>query len=244
MDGAELASHYAYPPNRRGYCGTRGFCQTLLKFQSGKTGPDALRAELARFPAHHAYLSLIARENGLGPFDTDVVRAFWTGNRLLESVRASALRRFIEKDLLKGKQIARARRLCGNLPEGILPHHSFNVLYVNFVSNAVPRSVRNFDSCCITSGKVISLEAGKATLLRRSIAYDGGFVIRERVSKASLERGGMRFVSGLKKGDAVSVHWGMIIEKLGRNDARLLDEYTLKNMRAINDSAGRKRLII
>ncbi len=244
MEGAELASYYAYPPNRRGYCGTRGFCQALRKFQSGKTGPGAIRAELAGFSAHYAYLSLIARENGLDPFDTDVVRAFWTGNRLLESVRASALRSFIEKDLLKGKQPARARRLCDNLPEGILPHHSFNVLYVNFVSNAVPRSVRNFDSCCITSGKVISADGGKATLLRRSIAYDGGFAMREKLSKASLERGGMRFVSGLKNGDAVSVHWGMIIEKLGRKDERLLDEYTLKNMSAINESAGRKRLII
>ncbi|MFH0885004.1 MAG: DUF6390 family protein [Candidatus Micrarchaeota archaeon] len=240
MDGAELASLYAFPPNRHGYCGTRGFCATLRKFQEGKTGSHALRSELARFCPHYAYLSLIARESGLQPFDKEVVRAFWTGNSLLESVRQGALRSFIEKDLFKGKQPTRARRLCDGLPPGILPHHSFNVLYVNFVSNVVPRTVRNYDSCCVTSGKVLSISGKNAAILRRSIGYDGGFVIKEKESQVSLERGGMRFVSEVKKGDVVSVHWGMIIEKLGRKDERLLNEYTLKNMRAISDSAESK----
>jgi hypothetical protein len=243
MDGTELASYYAFPPNRHGYCGTRGFCAALRNFQGGKTGPVSLRTELERFSAHYAYLSLIARESGLGPFDKEVVRAFWTGNGLLESVRPGALRSFIEKDLLKGKQPARARRLCDGLPDGLLPHHSFNVLYVNFVSDSVPRTIRNYDSCCITSGKILSVSGKDATLLRRSIGYDGGFAIKEKKSRVLFERGGMRFVSELKTGDVVSVHWGMIIEKLGGKDERLLDEYTLKNMRAINDSAERKKMI-
>lgn len=243
MDGAELASHYSFPPNRHGYCGATDFSSVLRDYHTGKAGAGALRSALGRFSAHYAYLSLIARENGLGPFDKEVVRAFWIGNRLLESVRPGALRKFIEKDLMKGTQAARARKLCANLPEGILPHHSFNVLYVNFVSNAVPRTIRNYDSCCITSGRVLAVSGRAATVLRGSITFDstgGGLVIREKESRVLLERGGMRFVPALELGDVISVHWGMAIEKLGPGEERLLSKYTLNNLRSINASALQK----
>jgi hypothetical protein len=242
MDGTLLASRYAFPPNRLGYCGKGSFYGILRDYSRGKAGAAGdLRSELCRFQAHHAYLSLIAGENGLEPFDGEVVRAFWTGNRLLDSVRPGALRKFIEKDLMKGKQAARARKLCGSLPEGIVPHHSFNVLFVNFVSRAVPRTIRNFDSCCITWGKVLSVSGDSAIVMRESIGYDGGFIIKPKKSAVSLSRGGMRFLCDVEKGDAVSVHWGMAIELLSQKNERLLKEYTLKNIRAINDSgvAGR-----
>ncbi|MCI0504129.1 DUF6390 family protein [Candidatus Micrarchaeota archaeon] len=238
MEGAELASLYAFPPNLRGYCGTCGFIRTLKGFRSGQAGTDALASGLKRFPAHYSYLSLIARESGLGPFDMEVVRAFWTGNQLLEAVRPIRLRRFIRRDLLGGKQALRARRMCELLPEGILPHHSFNVLYVNFVSNAVPRTIRNFDSCCITWGNVLSVSPGSLSVMRNSISYDCGFTIMRKKSKVALERDGLRFLDEVKKGDVVSVHWGMAVEKLSRKNERLLEEYTLKNIRAINESGA------
>jgi len=241
MDGAELASNYAFPPNRRGYCGSGGFAGTLRKHLAGKSTVAALKSGLKRFSAHYAYLSLIARENGIGPFDEGVVRAFWIGNRLLESVRPAALRSFIAMDLMGGKQASRAKRLCELLPEGILPHHSFNVLYINFVSNAVPRSISNFDSCCITWGEVLSVSENSIGLLRHSIGYDDGFVIVRKKSKVALGRDGVRFLGDVSKGDSVSVHWGMAIERLSRKDERLLEEYTLKNIRAINDSGAASR---
>lgn len=236
MDGAALASRYAYPPNRRGYCGESSFGATLRRFMRGQSGVPELRAGLEGFHAHHAYLALIARENGLGPFDREVIRAFWTGNGLLESVRPAALRSFIRSELIPKSQRARARRLCDSLPEGILPHHSFNVLYVNFVSNAVERSLRNFDSCCVTSGRVLEASGRTARIQRNSIGWDSGFTIVPRQSTIMLERGGIRFVSSLKPGDIISVHWGMAIEKLSEKDARALMAYTNKNIRAINES--------
>jgi hypothetical protein len=241
MDGSELAARYAFPPNRLGYCGKGSFHSVLLEYSRGKAGAGDLRIELCRFQAHHAYLSLIARENGLNPFDKEVVRAFWIGNRLLESVRPGALRKFIAKDLMKGEQAARARKLCAHLPEGILPHHSFNVLYINFVSRAVPRTIRNFDSCCITSGKVRSVSGDSAIVMRDSIGYDSGFIIKPKKSAVSLSRGGMRFLPDVEKGDALSVHWGMAIESLSQKNERLLKEYTIKNIRAINDSGVARR---
>lgn len=241
MDGVNLASAYAFPPNRKGYCGISGYAKLLKAYRAGEADSDSLRRGLMRFSAHYAYLSLIARENGLDPFDNEVVRAFWTGNRLLESVSPKAMRSFIRNGLLKGKSPSRAKRLCDGLPDGILPHHSFNVLYVNFVSNSVPRTIRNFDSCCITSGKVLSVSGNTATLLRRAISYSRGFAVKETVSRVSLVRGGMRFIKSLEKGDTVSVHWGMAIEKLNPRDARLLESYNNKNIIAVNNGQASKK---
>jgi hypothetical protein len=237
-DGTVLASRYAFPPNRRGYCGPGCFGGVLGRFLKGRAGMPALRAELASFPAHYAYLSLIAHANGMEPFDYEVVRAFWTGNRLLESVGPEDLPSFIRKDLFCGKQAARAERLCSRLPEGILPHHSFNSLFVNFVSNAVPRSIASYDSCCITSGRVVSVSENSVTLRRRAIvrADGGGFAVAEKSSRALLGGNGVLLAGGIRAGDTVSVHWGIVIEKLDGKNARLLEKYTLKNIRAINRS--------
>ncbi len=241
MDGVGLASRYAYPPNRRGYCGAGSFQPALRAYGQGQAEKRNLRRELEGFCAHHAYLSLIARENGLKPFDTEVVRAFWTGNALLEGIGTRALRSFIRRKLFSSRQAARAKRLCDNLPEGILPHHSFNVLYVNFVSRAVPRTIRNFDSCCVTSGRVVSVSGNSARLVRDSIGFDDGFAIVQKESTIALGRGGIRFVDKAKPGDTLSVHWGMAIEKLSRRDESALRRYTIKNIRAINDSGALRK---
>jgi hypothetical protein len=243
MNGAELAARYAFPPNSHGYCGNASFRKTLRAYLDGDAGPQALEMELKGFRAHYEYLSLIARENGMKPFDTAVVRAFWTGNRLLDSVSAAALRRFILRNLFAAKQPARARKLCDNLPAGILPHHSFNALYVNFVTDKVERSIENYDSCCVTAGEVLSVSAKSARIRRNSIGWDGGFVFRERVETAALELDGIRLIGKLGTGDLIAVHWGMAIEKLKRGDFGALKRYTERNIEAVNnDSPGFRRV--
>lgn len=236
MNGASLTSRYAFPPNELGYCGKPTFRRALLSFMEGRGGPALLEREIRKFPVHHSYLRLIARENGLRPFDIEVVRAFWIGNRLLEGITGESLSRFIRRDLFRMKQAERAARLCEGLPEGILPHHSFNALYVNFVTDAVARTETNLDSCCITWGEVLSLGAKEAEIMRESISWDGGFHIVKKRSRIALERSGVRLAGRLATGDLVSVHWGMAVQKLTRRDASSLKKYTLKNIRAINES--------
>lgn len=230
MNGVEQAARYAFPPNNYGYCGPKLFVSIL----KNKHSNAILKNELKKFKVHYAYLSLIAKANNLKPFDKKVVHAFWIGNELLENVSSSMLRRFIVRSLFpKGK--ARAKMLAANLPKGLVPHHSFNSLYVNFVTGKVKRSIKNYDSCCITFGKVLSISNSSALVLRHAVAYKKGkFILEERKCKIALERRGVRFVSNLKKGDIVSVHWGLAIEKLGKSDFMLLKKYTQKNIEALN----------
>jgi hypothetical protein len=233
MNGTELAARYAFPPNSLHYCGQPTFVSAL---RSGRK--RALEKELRKFTAHYGYLSLIAAENGLKPFDLCVVRAFWTGNWLLDNVSAPAMRRFFLRVFRKNP--ARARKLAENLPPGSVPHHSFNPLYVNFFTDKVARSVRNYDSCCVTWGTVLRMSERSAVLLRQSIARKGGrFVLKPRIARVLLEKDGIRFVKALKKGDMVSVHWGMAIERLTPARSAALRRYTQKNLDAINRIAKR-----
>ncbi len=231
-NGVELAARYAFPPNSRGYCGRRSFIAAL------KSGNQRrMEQELKRFTAHYGYLSLIARANDKKPFDLDVVRAFWTGNRLLGNVPPEAVRSFIPTII---KNPARAERLARNLPAGITAHHSFNPLYVNFATDKVARSVKNYDSCCVASGLVLSLSPDSALVRRHSVARKAGrLALVQKNERVALVKGGVRFVGALKKGDMVSIHWGMAIERLAPQQSAALKKYTQKNIAAVNDAAKR-----
>jgi len=254
--GALLAGLYAYPPNSLGYCGKDSFKDILMRHLSGGSGNKseasverAVQRELRHFPSHYAYLRLIARENGLTPFDHEVVHAFWIGNRLLENVGEGALRSFLEDDLLKGKSVSRVRALCDGLPQGMLPHHSFNVLYVNFVTDKVDRSIANFDSCCITGGKITAispdgkwLEADRFCIQRGKEARDGFFALGRKKDRIALVKGGVRLIQNkLHVGDAISIHWNQAVERIGARDCDSLITYTKLNIDKINKAAFLKR---
>ena len=236
MKGAELAAKYAFPPNRHGYCGKSTFRKVLSSYLAGKTRTKPLKDELKKFKAHYRYLSLIAKENNKKPFDLEVVRAFWTGGRLLDRISQKTLRRFVEHDLFGSRQKKRAKTLAENLPKGILAHHSFNSLYINFVTGKAERSMKNFDSCCITYGKILSVSKSTAVVMRHSIDKKDGIIsIKSKKERIALERNGVRFIGALRAGDIVSVHWGMAIEKLGPKELRALKHYTKKNLDALNN---------
>lgn len=238
MNGPLLAAFYSLPPNCRGYCGGGSFVSVLRAHLAGRAGVRALEDELKKFRAHYAYLSLIARENGMKPFDAEVVNAFWIGNPLLEGVSRKAMRRFILRDLFSGKQAARAKKLAGNLPEGAVPHHSFNSLYVNFVGAKVAKTTKNYDSCCVSPASVLAVSGKTAEVTRDSITSCGGrFVILPKTEAVALERAGMRPVRKPETGDRVSVHWGMAIRKITEKESRALKKYTQMNIEAVNEKS-------
>jgi len=236
MKGAALSASYAFPPNSYGYCGKNSFVNSLRVYLANPKTAKTLETELRNFPSHYAYLALIAGENNKKPFDDGVVRALWVGNRLLDNVPHDSLKDFIKRGLFSGKQKQRAEKLAADAPDGLLPHHSMNALYINFVTDKVERSVSNYDSCCVTAGKVMSISGSSAIVERFSISRDDGFCIGRKKDKIALVRKGIRVVGALKRGDIISVHWGMAIQKLGVKDFNLLKRYTQRNMDAINRS--------
>jgi hydrogenase maturation factor len=216
-----IGAKYSFTPNSLGYCGTSSF---VSLFQSGDEENAIL--ELKKFHPHYAYLSLIARENQRQPFDEEVLRAFWTGNELLDNVSHESLKEFIVKELFP-KNHPRAEALSQNLPGGIAPHHSFNALYINFVTEKVEKSTKNFDSCCVLPAKVLSVE-GNSLLVERGCIVDGPS-IGKKEENILLEFNGTRFIESVQPGDLVSVHWGMAIEILDQEQADSIIKYTKRN---------------
>ncbi len=244
IPGAVLAALYAYPPNRHGYCGKKSFSATLKRYIHGERDASTVR-ELERalkdFHTHYAYLKLISRENDREPFDLDVVRAFWIGNHLLDNISSDALRRFLSKDLLAGKNRKRIDALRENLPEGMVPHHSFNSLYVNFVTDKVERRIENYDSCCVTFGRVVVSSLNRPLVNRYSITRahpnQPALILRQKSERLHLEPADVRLVQErLRPRDIVTVHWGQIVQKIGAHDLHMLLKYTRMNMEAINKS--------
>ncbi|PIN84138.1 hypothetical protein COV61_01040, partial [Candidatus Micrarchaeota archaeon CG11_big_fil_rev_8_21_14_0_20_47_5] len=229
-DGVLLSAKFAFPPNSFGYCGKNSFFHAMKRKDC-----RLLKTELKHFRAHYAYLKLIASENGCFPFDRRAVNAFWIGNKLLENISQKALKHFIAKELFAGKNSQRAGKLANNLPKGTLPHHSFHVLYVNFLSNKVRRNTANYNKCCITSGKILS--CGEKTVLveRFSICRKGGrLALGRRKENIVLERAGVRLVGKIKKGDLLAIHWGMAVKKISAREAAELKGCTQRNIGAIN----------
>ncbi len=232
-EGILLASRYAFSPNHLKYCGTDSFCKTLQI-----ADPALLASELSNFPVHYGYLDLIAKSNGMHPFDLDVVRAFWTGNSLLEKVTPQSIKIFLSILLKDNPQ--KAQFLSNNLPPGILVHHNFNALYVNFVTQKVPKTMENFDNCSVTSARVLDVQKNSATVKRNRlvISKNGDYVIEESKEKIDLVRDGFSFVdpNSLSSGDFISIHWKMAVEILDYSTLKNLEKYTKKNLSALNNA--------
>lgn len=220
-----IAARYAFTPNSLGYCGTGSFSSAFRKGD-----PEGIAGELRRFHPHFAYLRLIARENSRDPFDDEVVRAFWIGNSLLESIPGRSLQRFIREELFP-RGHPRAGRLAQELPEGLVPHHSFNSLYINFVTDKVEKSISNFDSCCVLPATVLSVSGSSMIVDRHCI--EAGPSLGKREERILLESDGIRFIDTVGEGDIVSVHWGMAIEKLTQEQADSILRYTRQNAEAL-----------
>ncbi|MFH1785910.1 MAG: DUF6390 family protein [Candidatus Micrarchaeota archaeon] len=231
MNSILFSACYGFPPNSYGYCGSSSFTKNLKEaLVSKKT--KKIEIELKKFQAQYKYLDFIGRENNLAPFDPKVVDAFWIGNSLLEEIPHKSLQKFIENDLFPRNSI-RGKKLAKYLPENLVPHHSFNVLYVNFVTNRVERSINNFDLCCVTAGKIKSLNPTHAIVDRFSIDFNGEFIFGKKIEKVDIIRNQVKLVKNLKKNDIVALHWGMVVGKLNAKQLTKLKKYTKINFDGI-----------
>ncbi len=244
MEGVELAARFASVTNRLKYCGSAEFQSVFGKYLADKSAANTgrLKAAIGKFEAHYPYLKLIAKANGRKPFDYPVVEALWLGNGLLEKVTRKQMQQMILGGLTgKGKMdLERARRKADGIPEGALPHHSFHVYYIRFITGRVEWNLRNADRCRVPWGYVREVD-GEAALVEYTpiIRRDGNLVFSAPIVKrVALGLGGIGFGNMPKKGDTVAFHWDAAIKKLTAREEANLRKYTLINMVALNE--GRK----
>ncbi len=232
MEGVRLAAAYAFMPNFIGYCGKSGFFPAL---KSGDS--ELLYSELKKFVAQNSYLDLIASCNSKNPFDRDVVEAFWLGNALLEKVgREDIAGMFLELGERKVISREKAGELASGTPEGAAPHHSFHVLYVNSLSGVLKDDADRLDLCRVGWGRVLEYSGDKATVMYNPLCGKrGSYSLGEEEEKeiiTSLE--GYSPAGELSEGDIVTFHWDFAVQKISRENEKMLEKYTLRNMDAVN----------
>lgn len=231
-------AHYAFMPNRLGYCGGS---ENRLLFEYGiENVADGGLAQLVRqFNGAVPYLQLIARANGIAePFDSRVVQAYWIGNDLLRRVEVRQLYEHLAerfKSQLQGK----ARELVlGKAPAGARPHHTFHVLDVYSRTAESPHSLAMLDNCRVSWGRVLSVAGGELVVERQPLVlHEGklglGPAVSERAVRAIDGRG---FADAAAIGDCVSIHWGWVCEVFTESECAALAAWTRHHLAIANQT--------
>jgi uncharacterized protein DUF6390 len=245
--GPLLFARYAYPPNALGLCGadTPG---TLLDYGDAHASDGGL-AELARtFDGAWPYLELIAGANGIGdPLDARVVQAYWVGNDLLDRVEASALVHHV--DTRFHGRLGRAREhVIAAVAGGAVPHHCFHVFAVYpwlglLRTGIVDEPLRVLDQCRTTAAVVQSVDGDDAVVLARPLGWDGAALRLGRPEPRDVRwrAEGLSFVSSLRPGDRVSLHWDFVCDVLSPSAHCALERATARALSAAQRSVAAVR---
>jgi len=241
VDGVLRCSRYSFGPNRLHYCGPDKNKEMFDYIQENKND-GGLQILLSQFKTLYPYLKHIASANGIAdPFDNSVVEAYWLGNDLLENVDKRQFYRYLTEDYslkkkVSPKEFARVEKKLG---EGAVPHHSFHVFDVwrrtgDFEERG--HTFESLDECRIAWGTVLEAKGPVVTIETERIELIEG----KLALGATQERRLMRpleaeyDIEQLKKGDIVSVHWGVICEKLAAPQLAQLKKYTLRHLELAN----------
>ena len=227
MNGVELCARFSYITNTLGYCGPSGASKLFLDFATDKSKEEEARKAILKFEGVPPYLKVIAEANGLDMFDGKVVEAYWIGNKLLNRCSSASCKKVIEKLMQRGLPPSIGKSLIEKMPEGMVPHHNFNVFYVGVgkTSGKVATTLQNMDNCRVSWGKVLKVAHGNLYVDTQTLQEkDGKIVLREGETKTAvfLEE----FLPAVGEGDIVAMHWGFAGMKLSEAQRQNLENYT------------------
>jgi hypothetical protein len=235
--GPLLFARYALPPNERGLCGPEDHAALRDYAAAGVADPGLAR--LARgFAGAWPYLELIAAASEIAdPLDRRVVEAYWVGNDLLDNVRMPAYGEFLD-ERFRGRAGRGWESIARAIPAGAVPHHSFHVFLVYPWTGLLREghadpSLRILDSCRISWGQVIGSGPGAGTVLvtRHPLRWDGRGI---GYGPAVPHEAAAGFVTGLRPGDWVSLHWDRVCERLSQPQLLALRRFTARHLRLAN----------
>lgn len=249
--GLRLAAIYGFPPSRLGFCGkgTDKNLKILSKFiakdasEVTKLAPrrwrnlaKQTRKILSGFEAAFSYYKLIARCNKIAdPFDQKVVEAYWIGNKLLEKIPFYLIERTVLSEFTKPSLLSkkRAKNIVKKIPKGVVPHHSFHVLFIGSITGRIKLTNKLLDVCRVGWGRVKNVKCNLTIKYKPLIVKNNKYYLDKVVDKKiTWDR---RFLSKLKTGDIVSFHWDKACQVLTKKQEENLEKYTRKNLDIFNE---------
>ena len=229
--------HYAFMPNRLGYCGPD---DNRRLFDHGVAGEAdrALVPALTRFLGPMPYLRAIAAGAGIrDPFDDRVVEAYWIGNDLLDRYASRELYDALRERFRRELPPKVMDLIAEQIPAGALPHHSFHVFDVWLrVGRLDGNVVSTLDHCRISWGTVASVNGATVALDRPPLQLSEGKLALGAPQRVHVTRlvDGKGFVADVLPGDQVAVHWGWVCERLSPAQVGNLARYTDHHIRLAN----------
>ncbi len=237
MNGTLLCTRYAFPPNYFQYCGPDEN-RTLSEYLRAQSHDHRLSGLLKQFPTLYSYLAAIAHANNIeDPFDPRVVRAYWLGNPLLESLNEQD----VHTELAKGQQLERRfprsmlKWIYSKISIGARLHHSFHVfnVFIRTGHLTLPITVESMDNCRIGWGKVLKKNGTELTLTSQKIElHEGRLRIKRGIKRTVKTMEPARY----KAGDLVSYHWGWVCDTITIRDAQYLNYYTKLSLALANST--------
>jgi len=239
LAGLKLAALFSTVPNCKDYCGPRDSWKDLEKFLKNGEGAERVASLLERFVACFPYLELIAQANGKKPFDLEVVEAYWLGNELLEKIAPEEIGKMIGKKFGETKLLPKsfAEKLVQNVPDGAWPHHSFQVLFVHFVTGKVAKTVENEANCLVSWAKVEEVEKDALIVKGPLVTMENGkYVLSGLVERkvATELPDGFQLAADAAPGEWVGVHWGLAVKKLGDGELAGLQKATKHTLEVLD----------
>jgi len=230
-EALQRACRYSLIPNELGYCGSKNYSALFNSFISNPGGEKIpeVKSALRTFIGEHSYIRLIAGLNSLDEFSGEAIEAYWLGNGLTEKVPVEKIRGLFEREFSAMPKSIREKKLAA-LPERVFSHHSFHVLFVEFLTPAVPKIVENFDKCLVGWGSVQQVRGEKLKVKGMQLGVENGrLCIAERAKEVDNP-----FELDAKKGSLVTVHWENAIELIEGSAVKRLKKLTLANLELAN----------
>jgi len=237
-DGRLLFAHYAFMPNRLGYCGGSDH-RALLDYCEAGEADGGLEQLIRQFQAAYPYLQFIARANSIAsPLDSRVVEAYWVGNQLLDRVEMADYYRFLVDRF--GPQLSPKTReyVIGKAPAGARPHHSFHVLDVCMRTGSLRESIDDLDRCRISWGRVQRVEGDVLVVKSRPLVFqEGRLALGEyQERRAAYRLDGRGYLATPVPGDLVSLHWDWACDLLTPAQVSRLEAQTRRHLSLANQT--------
>lgn len=236
MDGVQLGARFSIATNRLQYCGPAEAASLLYRAITSEGGHAEAAQALSGFEALMPYLELIAAKHDRGPFDAEVVEAYWIGNALLDAFDRADFLRLLEALTRRGLPRSIARRLADHLPSRPLPHHLFHVAFVGVgtVTGHVPTNLANMESCRPAWAEVVEATDGLLRVRGPVLAIEGEMIGWGPPAEREL-RYDPKVLPDPRPGDPVAVHWAWPALRLSSAQRSALERYSRRSLEQANE---------
>ncbi|UNB49936.1 DUF6390 family protein [Mycolicibacterium sp. YH-1] len=238
-DGAQMFAHYAYAPNRLGYCGPSDTSQLV-----GATRADIERAA-KQFTGAWPYLKVLSRMTCIpDPLDHRIVESYWLGGGIGAGLDPHAF----TAELLGviGPQAGHYwTHLSADLTDEAAPNHGFHVFGVYPWTRLLGKGMDEhplavLDNCRITWGTVLSSDDVTAVVECRRLSWNGAALSLADESTFRTDVGEEAPTgTPVTTGDLVALHWGRVCGRLTTEQIHALEASTYQQLQSTNRRLGK-----